>query len=606
MNARLSSLIHEDREPRQGLRSVAPEHKGEHSVQFYREDSVLLEDLNRFIGTALRAGGSAVVVATRVHREGLSRLLNAQGIDVTAAAKQGRYIALDAYETLAKFMVNNLPDETLVTKLVSSVLALATSSAKNGAPPVVFGEMVALLWQDGKTEAAIQLEELWNRLGKVHAFHLRCAYPMSGFNRAELSEPFLRVCEAHSLVVPSAGHSVLKSDHERLQDIANLEQKLEVLTGEVALRVSEERFRHLVEAVRDYAIFMLDTDGRVSTWNQGAERIKGYSASEIIGKHFSQFYPEEDIQNGKPQNELEIAVRDGRVEDEGWRVRKDGSKFWATVVITAMHDDDGNLIGFSKVTKDNTERMMVLKALRDSRQELHDSEDSLRRLSLHLLRTQDEERRRIGRDLHDSLGQTLSVLKMKLDSLPATIGLSAQDARNQNIAACANLTEDCIKEVRTIAYLLYPPMLEEMGLKSAISWYVDGFSKRSGIQTTFETPGNFGRLPRHVETALFRVLQESLTNVHRHSESKVAYVRLFVEGDSSVLEVIDEGKGMPAQYSVESSHPGMSALGVGLRGMEERLRQLGGELELESSSRGTKVIASVPTEAPSVSAAPAD
>jgi signal transduction histidine kinase len=271
-----------------------------------------------------------------------------------------------------------------------------------------------------------------------------------------------------------------------------------------------------------------------------------------------------------------------------------------------MHDDDGNLIGFSKVTKDNTERMMVLKALRDSRQELHDSEDSLRRLSLHLLRTQDEERRRIGRDLHDSLGQTLSVLKMKLDSLPGAIGLNAQDARNQNIAACANLTEDCIKEVRTIAYLLYPPMLEEMGLKSAISWYVDGFSKRSGIRTTFDIPGNFGRLPRNVETALFRVLQESLTNVHRHSGSEVAHVRLFIRGGESVLEVIDEGKGMPAQYSAKSGQNGMHALGVGLRGMEERMHQLGGELELVSSSGGTKVIVSVPTEVPSVSAAPAD
>jgi two-component system, NarL family, sensor kinase len=276
------------------------------------------------------------------------------------------------------------------------------------------------------------------------------------------------------------------------------------------------------------------------------------------------------------------------------------------VVISAMHDDEGNLIGFSKVTKDNTERMLVLKSLRDSRRELHDSEDSLRRLSLHLLRTQDEERRRIGRDLHDSLGQTLSVLKMKLDSLPATLGLSSQDVRHQNIAACANLTEDCIKEVRTIAYLLYPPMLEEMGLKSAISWYLDGFSKRSGLQTTFDAPEEFGRLPRHVETAIFRVLQESLTNVHRHSGSEVAHVRLFTNGGTSFLEVIDEGKGIPAQFSVESKQSGMHAMGVGLRGMEERMRQLGGELELLSSSRGTKVIASVPTEAPSISAASAD
>jgi PAS domain S-box-containing protein len=361
---------------------------------------------------------------------------------------------------------------------------------------------------------------------------------------------------------------------------------------------SSERFRILVDAVRDYAIFMLDTDGRVRTWNQGAERIKGYQAAEIIGEHFSRFYPEEDLQAGKPQMELETAIRDGRVEDEGWRVRKDGSKFWATVVITAMRDDAGNLMGFSKVTKDNTERMMVLKALRDSRRELHESEDSLRRLSLHLLRTQDEERRRIGRDLHDSLGQTLSVLKMKLDSLAGSAVMNKPELLKQNIAACASLTEDCIKEVRTIAYLLYPPMLEEMGLKSAISWYVDGFSKRSGIQTTFDIPEEFGRLPRHVETAIFRVLQESLTNVHRHSGSAVARVRLFNRGGTTILEVIDEGKGLPSQKSGEGGQDGLHVLGVGLRGMEERMRQLGGGLELLSSPRGTTVIASAPIEEP--------
>jgi PAS domain S-box-containing protein len=371
---------------------------------------------------------------------------------------------------------------------------------------------------------------------------------------------------------------------------------------QVALHESEERFRHLLEAVRDYAIFMLDTEGRVITWNQGAERIKGYAASEIIGQHFSRFYPEEDLCTGKPQNELEIALREGRVEDEGWRVRKDGSKFWASVVITTMRDDAGNHIGFSKVTKDNTERMLVLKALRDSRRELHDSEDSLRRLSLHLLRTQDEERRRIGRDLHDSLGQTLSVLKMKLDSLASSAGSDTVAARNQNILVCANLAEDCIKEVRTIAYLLYPPMLEEMGLKSAISWYLDGFSKRSGIQTTFDIAPDFSRLPRHIETAIFRVLQESLTNVHRHSGSEVAHVRLFNRGGTTVLEVIDEGHGMPAQYSVESTPDGPRVLGVGLRGMEERMRQLGGGLELLSSPRGTTVIASVPLEVPAITA----
>lgn len=126
------------------------------------------------------------------------------------------------------------------------------------------------------------------------------------------------------------------------------------------LRASEERFRILVEGVRDYAIFMLDTEGRITTWNLGAERMKGYRAEEIIGRHFSVFYPEEARLVGHPDHELELAVRDGRYEEEGWRVRKDGTTFWANVVITALFDGDGRHVGFGKVTRDMTERRDLL------------------------------------------------------------------------------------------------------------------------------------------------------------------------------------------------------------------------------------------------------
>src|SRR5207244_5942769 len=122
------------------------------------------------------------------------------------------------------------------------------------------------------------------------------------------------------------------------------------------LRDSEERFRLMVEGVKDYAILMLDPDGYVVSWNAGAERIKGYTTEEIIGQHFSRFYPNEDITSGKPTRELKLATTDGRFEDEGWRVRKDGSRFWANVVVTAIYDEEGQLRGFSKVSRDMTER----------------------------------------------------------------------------------------------------------------------------------------------------------------------------------------------------------------------------------------------------------
>jgi PAS domain S-box-containing protein len=376
-----------------------------------------------------------------------------------------------------------------------------------------------------------------------------------------------------------------------------------------SLRESAERFELLVEAVRDYAIFILDPDGRVATWNVGAERIKGYTAREIIGSHFSRFYPPEDIAAGKPDRELEIATREGRVEDEGWRLRKDGSKFWANVIITALRDQQGQLVGFAKVTRDVTEKKEAHEALRRSNEELQaqvqerkaaeqklqESEQSLRYLSRHLLRSQEEERKRIGRELHDSVGQYLAVLKMKLDSMKSPAGPEGQVIARQ-ITECSLLAEDCIKEVRTISYLLYPPMLEEMGLKSAISWYLEGFAQRSGMKTTFDVSGDLPRLSRDVELAIFRVLQESLTNVHRHSGSPTVQVRLGMEGDVAFLEVSDQGKGIPIEVLTASRRDSMPALGVGLRGMSERTRQLGGTLELSSGTRGTTVRATIPCQ----------
>lgn len=357
--------------------------------------------------------------------------------------------------------------------------------------------------------------------------------------------------------------------------------------AEDTLHSQEERLRLFVSAVQDYALFMLDPGGHVASWNAGAERIKGYKASEIIGKHFSVFYPEEDLRARKPERELEIVRKEGRFEDYGWRVRKDGSRFWANVVITAVRDSGGNLIGFGKVTRDLTERMLTQKSLEESEQKLRESERSLRDLSLHLLRTQDEERRRIGREIHDSLGQYLSVLKMKLDSMSPDVNEAAQ---------CADIVDECVREVRTISYLLYPPMLEEMGLRTAIPWYLDGFSKRSGIETSFSCPDDFERIPRDAELVLFRVLQESLTNVQRHSGSKTAAIRLVRSDDSVLLEVSDGGKGLPAAVLEQAHHDWMGSLGVGLRGMSERVRQLGGSLEMSSNESGTQVRAIVPAQ----------
>jgi PAS domain S-box-containing protein len=385
----------------------------------------------------------------------------------------------------------------------------------------------------------------------------------------------------------------------------------EAYAREDILRQEEQRFRLFIEAVKDYAIFTLDAQGNVSSWNEGASRLKGYAASEILGRHFSVFYSADDIRDGKPPRELEIATRDGRVEDEGWRIRKDGSRFWANVTITAIRDNAGALIGFVKVTRDFTDRMRAQESLRlvnadltaevaerkSAEARLATSERSLRDLSLHLLRTQDEERKRIGRDLHDSLGQYLAVLKMNLESLESGMGSNSNGADEQ-LASCVHLADDALKEVRTISYLLYPPLLEEMGLKSAIPWYLDGFSKRSNIHTTFQADPSFGRITPEGELALFRILQESLTNVHRHSGSSTAAVKLSRMNGEAILEVADSGKGIAPKLQQDFGENWAGSLGVGLRGMNARVSQLGGKLEVKSTGKGTVVTAHVPVGEP--------
>ena len=566
--------------PRQANVQVA----GEHVVYFYQQSDTLLEALCDYVGPVLGAGNGAVIIATKVHRDGLHQRLAARGLDTQRASKQGRYVALDAPEILAKIMVDGKPDGARFAEIVGGTIARTRAPLKGARPEIaVFGEMVSLLWMEGKIEASIRLEQLWNELAKKHSFSLRCAYPIASCYGEKNAQPLIRICAEHSAVVLDENDTSFRSAESKL-----------------TLRRNEELFRLFVDAVQDYAIFFLDVQGHVSTWNTGAERIKGYGISEIIGKHFSVFYPEEDIRAGKPQRELEIAAREGRLEDEGWRIRKDGSRFWANVVITALRDKAGRLVAFGKVTRDITDRIRANEELRREIEEktaaerkLHESERSLRQLSLHLLQTQDEERRRIGRDLHESVGQYLAALKMIVDSLKSLAERNHREDASQ-LAECAHLTEAAIKDVRTISYLLYPPMLEELGLKSAIPWYLDGFRKRSGIETTFEVSPEFDRIPGDLELALFRVLQESLTNVYLHSGSPTATVRLLAKNRAVILQVIDEGKAPQSINWENRAQEWMGALGVGLRGMNERMRQLGGGLELSCAQAGTIITATVP------------
>ena len=219
------------------------------------------------------------------------------------------------------------------------------------------------------------------------------------------------------------------------------------------------------------------------------------------------------------------------------------------------------------------------------------AEGTVRRLSGRLLQLRDDERRRLARDLHDSLGQNLTALKMNMSYLGRSSVHTDERGRNA-LTESMELIESSLKEVRTISHLLHPPMLDEVGLLPAIRWYATGFAQRSGIDVELDLPDHLRRLPTDLETAVFRVVQESLTNVHRHSGSPTAIIHLDAGPELIHLEVIDHGCGIPPQKL--SSQQESESIGVGLFGMRERLRQLNGELEITSDSRGTTVHVTIP------------
>jgi signal transduction histidine kinase len=231
--------------------------------------------------------------------------------------------------------------------------------------------------------------------------------------------------------------------------------------------------------------------------------------------------------------------------------------------------------------------------------ELNAANQSLRHLSARLLQMQDEERRRIARELHDSVGQTLAALSMNLTTVRADIERLKKTAGT--LADSEALVEEMTKEVRTISHLLHPPLLDEAGLASALRWYIEGFAQRSKIQVDLELPEDFDRLSQESETTIFRMVQEALTNIHRHSGSKLAKVRIYRSESGVRVEVEDRGKGMATEKQIELASTGTP--GVGIRGMRERLRQLGGDLEIRSNREGTTVVAHLPLTNVSTTAA---
>jgi len=241
------------------------------------------------------------------------------------------------------------------------------------------------------------------------------------------------------------------------------------------------------------------------------------------------------------------------------------------------------------------------KRIQERTADLDSANNSLRQLSARLMQLQDDERRRIARELHDSVGQMLVALGMNLSTVKADLERLTKAVNA--VSDSAALVDDLNKEIRTISHLLHPPLLDEAGLASALRWYSDGFAQRSKIKVDLDLPIEFGRLSSEMETAIFRVVQECLTNVHRHSGSPVAKIHVHRDGEDVVVKVVDQGKGISPEQQGRMAAKGTP--GVGLRGMRERVRQLGGSLEISSpgDGNGTTILVRLPLDAASSVAA---
>ncbi len=382
--------------------------------------------------------------------------------------------------------------------------------------------------------------------------------------------------------------------------------------AEAALRAGEERLRSILQSATDYAIFTIDPDGLIASWSPGAEATFGYPEPEMIGRPADIVFTPEDRAAGALQAEVSTARRDGRADDDRWHLRKDGSRFFASGVLTRLGPDGSR--GFVKVASDQTGRKRMEDALREARDglerrveertaELARANEALREgmaaraeLLGRLVTAQEDERRRLSRELHDGLGQELTALILGLKALERDTPEAAPGrARLLELEATVGRIS---REAHDLAVELRPTALDDIGLGAALVAYVERWSQRTGIAAAFEPLGLDGdRLPPEAETTIYRVVQEALNNVAKHAGARNVSVMVARHGGEIIAMIEDDGRGFdpePAGRGAPSARRGL-----GLPGMRERLALVGGELRVDSAEgEGAAVRARIPLPGP--------
>jgi len=376
---------------------------------------------------------------------------------------------------------------------------------------------------------------------------------------------------------------------ERTDELERRAETLQQLNVELARRNQE--LDAIVRTAPDI-IFSRQADGARDYISDRFYEYTGTATGSANGFGWLDFLHPEDMERSMAQ--WMRCVQSGNNYESEYRIRgRDGQYRWFRARAVPIRDFEGKIVKWYGTCSDIHDSKLLEQSIRDSAIQLErlvdDRTAALRRLSGRLLTMQDDERRRIARELHDGLGQELAAAKMMMDGIVEKN--SAQS--NRRAAAEASETIDrAIQQVRSLSHLLHPPLLDEVGLLSALRWYLDGLTKRSGIETSLDVqPREFPRLTVELETAIFRIIQEALTNVYRHSGAQKAWVTLMHREKRVVVKIQDDGKGI--ESPIAELHPG--SIGIGIGGMNQRAKEFGGELRLLNADPGTVVEVDIPS-----------
>lgn len=392
---------------------------------------------------------------------------------------------------------------------------------------------------------------------------------------------------------------ILKNKVSVFVDLYRLRERVK----QQVLQQSEERFRLLVEGVQDYAIFMLDREGLVTTWNVGAERLTGYQEVEILGRHYESFYPAEELASGQPARDLQMtaaSAQDSRVEQDRWMVRKDSTRFIANVVVTGLRDERGSLRGYAVVIRDVTERKTADEALHRLTAELEQRvtartrellvlRDRLRAFAMQLNLTEQRERRRLANDLHDYLAQLLVVVRLKvLQAAP----LIADGKAARLLKEADEAITQSVEYTRSLVAKLAPPSLHDFGLTEALEWLASQM-QRHGLAIVVHQDIETLALPEDHAVLMYQSIRELLFNVLKHAAATQATLSVTVTPHETLeVTVADDGQGFdPAAIDL----PAIGSKCFGLFSTRERMEVLGGRLELSSAvGQGTRATLSMP------------